>query len=164
MKRLATTACVLFALGTGVAAANDLVVAPIYTPLAGPVYGAQTVYYGAPAAVPQTTYYAPAAVPQTTYYAPAAVPQTTYYAPAPVVAYRPTVVRQGRAVVAYSPAVAPTVAYYGAPVVAYSPVAPAPMYAAPGPMMVPVGRPVVVSTKVYVPGQPVRNFFKAITP
>jgi hypothetical protein len=27
-----------------------------------------------------------------------------------------------------------------------------------------VGRPAVLRTKVYYPGQPVRNFFRAITP
>jgi hypothetical protein len=129
---------------SGVAAANDVVVAPVYTPLVGPTYAGQTVYYGAPA-VAQTTYYAPAA--------------SVAVAPAPVVAYRPVVVRGPAPVVAYSPVASPIVAYspVASPVVAYSPVAPMPVvYAA--------GRPVVVSTKVYVPGQPVRNFFKAITP
>jgi hypothetical protein len=74
------------------------------------------------------------------------------------VTYRPAIVAPAP-VVTYSPVIAPTVTYSPAPVVAYSPVV-----AAPAPVMVPAGRPVVVSTKVYVPGQPVRNFFKAITP
>lgn len=130
MIRLVAATCVTFALMSGVAAANDVVVAPVYTPLVGPVYSSQTVYY-APAA--------PVAV-----------------APAPVVTYRPTIVSAPAPVIAYSP-VAP-------PVVAYSPVAPAPVAVAPAPVVYTVGRPVVVSTKVYVPGQPIRNFFKAITP
>ncbi len=154
MKRLLMVPAVLFALGAGLASANDVVVGPIYTPLVGPVPVGQTVYYGAPPpAVAQTTYYAPyalgAPIPQTTYYAPGPVA----VAPAPVYAYRPTVVRGP--VVAYSPV---------APVVAYSPVVAAPAYGVAGPVMVPAGRPVTVSTKVYVPGQPVRNFFKAVTP
>lgn len=143
MKRLLMIPAVMLAVGAGVAAANDVVVGPVYTPLVAPP--PTTVYYGAiPAPATTTTYYAPA---------PVAV------APAPVVTYRPTVTYSPAPVVAYSP-VAPTVTYYGAapaPVVAYSPVVGAPV-------MVPVGRPVTVSTKVYVPGQPVRNFFKAITP
>lgn len=154
MKRLLMVPAVLFALGAGLASANDVVVGPIYTPLVGPVPVGQTLYYGAPPpAVAQTTYYAPYAlgtpIPQTTYYAPGPVA----VAPAPVYAYRPTVVRGP--VVAYSPV---------APVVAYSPVVAAPAYGVAGPVMVPAGRPVTVSTKVYVPGQPVRNFFKAVTP
>jgi hypothetical protein len=160
MKRLLMIPAVLLALGASVASANDVVVGPIYTPLVAPPPVAETVYYGAPPpAVAQTTYYAPAAVvPQTTYYAPA--PATV--APAPVYTYRPTIVRGP--VVAYSP-VAPTVTYSPvAPVVAYSPVVAAPAYGVAGPVMVPAGRPVTVSTKVYVPGQPVRNFFKAVTP
>ena len=60
-------------------------------------------------------------------------PVTTYYAPAPTVAYSPTVT--------YSP----TVAY--SPVVTYSPVV-QPVYA-------PVGY------APYVPGQPIRNAFRA---
>ena len=163
MKRLVMVPAVLFALGAGLASANDVVVGPIYTPLVGPVPVGQTVYYGAPPpAVAQTTYYAPyalgAPIPQTTYYAPGPVT----VAPAPVYAYRPTIVRGP--VVAYSP-VSPAVAYSPvAPVVAYSPVVAAPAYGVGGPVMVPAGRPVTVSTKVYVPWQPVRNFFKAVTP
>ena len=142
MKHLLMIPAVMVALGTGTAVANDVVVGPVYTPLVAPPPVATTVYYGAvPAPAGQTTYYAPAPVT---------------VAPAPVVTYRPVAPAP---VIAYSP-VAPTVTYYGAapaPVVAYSPVVGAPV-------IVPVGRPVTVSTKVYVPGQPVRNFFKAITP
>lgn len=150
MKRLLMIPAVLLALGASVASANDVVVGPIYTPLVTPPPVGQTVYYGAP----------PPAVAQTTYYAPAPVTVV----PAPVYTYRPTIVRGP--VVAYSP-VAPTVTYSPvapAPVVAYSPVVAAPAYGVAAPVMVPAGRPVTVSTKVYVPGQPVRNFFKAVTP
>jgi hypothetical protein len=61
-------------------------------------------------------------------------------------------------VVTYRP-VTPVVTYRPVtPVVTYRPVAPA-VYAAP------VAYPAaVVRTKVYYPFQPVRNFFKAITP
>jgi hypothetical protein len=61
-------------------------------------------------------------------------PTVVYSAPIPVVPYPPTVV--------YRPALVappPVVAYYYA-------------------------RPVIVRPKVYVPGQPVRNFLRAITP
>jgi hypothetical protein len=83
------------------------------------------------------------------------------YRPAPVVAYRPAPVVAYRPapVVAYRPA--PVVAYRPAPVVAYRPVVAVPP---PVPVGVVVGRPVVVSTKVYGPGQPVRNLLRAITP
>jgi hypothetical protein len=70
--------------------------------------------------------------------------------PAPVVSYR---------VVAPAPVVvyrAPVVSYYTpAPVVAYRP---AVTY---GPVVYPAP---VVRAKVYYPGQPVRNFFRAVTP
>jgi len=82
------------------------------------------------------TYYSP----PVTYYS----PPVTVYRPAPVTYYRPA------PVTVYSPVVGTTV---------YSPVVPATVYSP-----VVVGRPVVVRSKVYVPGQPVRNFFKAITP
>jgi hypothetical protein len=86
--------------------------------------------------VATTSYYAPA--PVTTYYA----PTTTYYAPAPVTTYY-----------------APTTAYY-APVAtpyvaAYAPVA-TPYVAGYAPAYY-YGRP-----RVYVPGEPVRNFFRAL--
>lgn len=84
---------------------------------------------------PVTAYYAPAPG----YYAPP-VP-VTYYAPAPEPVY-------------YAPAPAPVTTYYApAPVTAY--------YGPPAPVV--YGRPAVVRTKVYYPGQPVRNFAKAIT-
>ena len=115
-----------------------------------------TYYAPAPAAVGYgtvstglvTSYYptasvaAPVAVPYTSYYAPVAAPYTSYYAPA------------ASPYVAYSPVVAP------APYVTYSPTVMTSYY---GPAVVPT-YPVVVRTKVYVPGEPVRNFFRAITP
>jgi hypothetical protein len=108
-----------------------------YAPMA-PSYSAyypSTVTYYSPA--PQVTY-APAA--PVTYYSPV-TPQVTYYAPAPTYTTfyaSPTV--QPYATY-YAPAVQPTVVYYG--------------YA---------GRSVFGAPRVYVPGQPVRNVFKAITP
>lgn len=93
---------------------------------------------------------APAAyvAPATVTYSPViAAPSVTAYAP--VVTVAPTVV--------YSPPVysspvyaAPTVTTYSPVVTAYSPVVAA--------------RPVIIRPKVYVPGQPVRNFLRAITP
>jgi hypothetical protein len=89
----------------------------------------------------------------------APVPVTAYYAPVPTVAYAQV------PAITYAPVA--TTAYY----------APAPYYVAPpvvtpyyvaSPVAVPVapvyGRPVVVHPKVYVPGQPVRNVVRAVTP
>ena len=123
------------------------VVTSYYAP--APVYVRPRVAaYYAPA--PTETYYAPEAGPVvTSYYASAPVttyyaPTTTYYAPAPVTSY-------------YAPApvtsyYAPTTAYY-APTTAYY--APTTAY---------YGSPYYVRPKVYVAGEPVRNFFRAITP
>lgn len=74
------------------------------------------------------------------------VPAVTVYRPAPVVTtYRP----------------APVVPYRPAPVVTtYRPVYPTVVTA---PAVV-TARPVIVDTDVYVPGQPVRNVLRAITP
>jgi hypothetical protein len=77
------------------------------------------------------------------------LPVTTYYAPAvarPVISY-------------YGPAAVPVTTYY-AP--AAGPIPVTTYYAPAAPVVVaPVG---VVRSKVYYPGMPVRNFFKAITP
>lgn len=67
----------------------------------------------------------------------------------PVVSPRPLVVNY-RPVTTYRP-VAASVANYSPTVSVVGPT-------------VPVGPPVVVRQKVYLPGQPVRNFLKAITP
>jgi hypothetical protein len=74
---------------------------------------------------------------------------TTY---SPVVTAAPTVVYSPR-VVTYSPVMttySPVVTSYSPVVSAYAPVVAA--------------RPVLIRPKVYVAGQPVRNFFRAITP
>ena len=83
-------------------------------------------------------------------------------APAPVTMYSP-VVTPGPGVVTYSPVMAPApVVTYRAPVMAYSPVVTT--YYAPG--FTTVGRPVYVRsrvrTRLYVPGQPVRNTLRAV--
>lgn len=99
---------------------------------------------------------APAAV--TAAYVPEAVP-----APAPVyTAAYPAVVPTYSA---YYPAAPVYSAYYAPPV--YSTYYPAPVVVA-RPVYVPpavyYGAPYVVRPKVYVYGEPVRNFFRAITP
>ena len=94
-----------------------------------------TSYYAAPVA-----YAAPA--PQVSYYAPP-VAYAAYYAPP--VAYS-----------AYYAAPVPYAAYY-APAVAYGPVAVPYRVGYPGRSM--YGAP-----RIYVPGEPVRNTLKAITP
>jgi hypothetical protein len=89
-------------------------------------------------------------------------PVVSYYAPAPVVSYGPVVATSYYAPRPYyaaspvpyyvaSPVVTP---YYVASPVAVGPVAVAPIY----------GRPVIVHPKVYIPGQPVRNVLRAVTP
>ena len=50
-----------------------------------------------------------------------------------------------------------TTAYYGAPAMTTA-------YYAPAMTTAYYGRPVVVRSKVYVPGQPVRNALRAVTP
>jgi hypothetical protein len=101
-------------------------------------------------------------------------PVTTYrpVVPAPVVTtYRPVV--PAPVVTTYRPVVpAPVVTTYRpvvpAPVVTrYRPVVPAPVvttYRPVYPTVVPAVAPVVVATDVYVPGQPIRNLLRAITP
>ena len=84
-------------------------------------------------------------------------------APAPVVVYRPVV-----AAPVLTPVVNPVVVYRPvlpvvspAPTVVYRPVGAAEVLA-PAPVV--VGPPAVIRTKVYYPGEPVRNLLKAITP
>ena len=104
--------------------------------------------------------------PTTTYSTVAPAPVITYrqvlpavVAPAPVVTYRPVAP-------AYYAAPAPVVVYRQ-PVIAYAPSLP---YYGPNTystypnMPVVVARQVIVSPKVYVSGQPVRNVWRAITP
>ncbi len=84
----------------------------------------------------------------------------------PYVSERPaTVVVEKPATMLYSPPVsdAPVVSYsvpVAAPVAAPA-IVPSPVVPSVSVVMPPA---VVISPKVYVPGQPVRNFFKAITP
>ena len=92
---------------------------------------------------PVVPVYAPPA-PVVSYYPPA--PITTYYPPAPVTAYYGPAPVTSYYAPAYAPGPVPVTAYYGGPV---------PFYA---------GRPVIARTKFYVPGQPVRNAFRAIGP
>ncbi len=92
-----------------------------------------------------------------TYMSVGPMPVVTYYAPAPMVSSGP---------VATTSYYAPAPYYAAAPVPYYvaSPVA-APYYAAAPLAFAPAyGRPVVVYPKIYVPGQPVRNVLRAITP
>jgi hypothetical protein len=114
-----------------------------YAPAATTSYyaPAATTSYYAPAAT--TTYYAPEAT--TSYYAPAVVPTTTYYAPA----------------VATTAYYAPTYTSYYAPTAAvvpytsyYAPAAYAPAY---------YGRAYYYAPAPLVPGQPIRNAFRART-
>jgi hypothetical protein len=106
-----------------------------------------------------TSYYAPAAAdyapaPYTSYYA-APVSYATYYAPAAPVSYATY----------YAPAApAPYVSYY-APAVPYA------TYYSPAPVVMPYrayygvpGRSVFGAPRVYVPGEPVRNAVRAVTP
>lgn len=80
--------------------------------------------------------------------------------PTPVVVYRPVT-----APVVVSPVVTPVVVYRPvvspAPVVVYRPVVASEVVAA-----VPVvgGRPAIIRTKVYYPGEPIRNLLKALAP
>jgi len=115
-------------------------------------YGAAGPVLSAPVAVQQGAWRPAAPATEVVAYQPFAAPVVTYrpIAPAPVVTYRPL-------------APAPWVVYR-APVVTYRPVAPVVTYSPavyPAPMVYPGA---VVRTKVYYPGEPIRNFFKAITP
>ena len=133
---------VVLAFGIGVAtvaAAHDAKAQVLYSTYYAPApvttyYAPATTAYYAPAT---TAYYAPTV---TSYYAP---DTTAYYAPAPVTSY-------------YAPA--PVTAYYALPVTAYY--GPAPVTAYYGGVGV-VASPYVVRTRVYVRGEPVRNFFRA---
>lgn len=110
----------------------------------------RVAYYAPPAQV-GTTYYAPApyvtyyspATPQVVYYAPSAQAATTYYAPAAdayTTYYAPAPAVQPYTTY-YAPAVEPYVTYYGT-----------------------LGSSVYGTPKVYVPGEPVRNTLRALTP
>ena len=123
----------------------------------GSTLSPRVAYY---APVPTTTYYAPAAsyAGTTTYYAPS-VPSTSYYAPSAEVVSTPVTTY-------YAPSTtyAPMTSYYGSSVPAtsyYSGGGYSTYYA---PYSTYYSQPVIVSPKVYVPGQPVRNMLRAVTP
>jgi hypothetical protein len=117
-------------------AVKTLVAALVIVLLAGTTALAYP-WAGVPVVPAPATYYVPSPVVVQAYYPPVyAAPAPVYAVPAPVVVARPYLV--------------------AAPVVSPLPVAvPAPVY---------YGRPVVVHPKVYVPGQPVRNVLRAVTP
>ena len=169
MKTTSLALALLLTVGSAASGA-DWVLAPSQT------VQQRTVYYSAPTAIatPVTSYYAPTvATPMTSYYAPAApatvtsyyaptvvapsaVPVTSYYAPSvavPVTSYyAPSVVAPVPTVAYYAPTVTPvpTTTYYAPTAAYYAPAV--------------VTRPGGVRSKVYYPYDPVRNFFKAITP
>ena len=141
----AVVAILTSGLGTAVSAADYLVLSP--TPIAQ-----RTIAYYPPAVV---------AAPVTTYYAPApaivAAPRVTYYTPAPVVTAAPVTTYYSTTAVA-----TPVTTYYSSTAVA----APVTTYYAPAAVYAPVtyypaG---IVRSKVYYPGQPVRNCVLAATP
>ncbi len=153
---------------------------PTYTPVVGGfdqltntiTYRPTPVTAYAPAV--QYAPVAPVASPCCGNAAPAATyaPPVTTYSPvanyaAPVTAYSP-VATYAAPVAAYSPVVTPVAAY--TPVTAYSPVTPVTSYLpittySPVVSYSPVAAPVVYGTTVvrpgYVPGEPVRNVFRA---
>jgi hypothetical protein len=163
MKRLLST-CGAFAMlwSASVASAGELIGAPVYTPFVDPGYSVvdhATYYRGAYYTAPAGAYevHRPVAAGPVVAYSPVAEEGPDFaYSPVveypPVVAYRP-LVTYGRMVTVRRP----VVAYYG-PAVA------APAYYGPAPMYYSVGRPVVVRSKIYVPGQPIRNVLRAVTP
>lgn len=114
------------------------------TPAPTTVYSAPTTVYSAPLAAPIVS--SPVVVQR---------PVTTY---SPIVTSSPTVVYSP---VTSAPVATPVVSYSPvmgySPMISYSPVVASPVYGM-------AASPVVVRSKVYVPGQPVRNFLRAITP
>ena len=127
------------------AAAQDIVVSPFGYRTYRPVVTYSPVV---------TTYAAPVV---TSYRPVVTYPGVVRYR-APIVTYRQPVVRYRAPVVTYRQ----PVVRYRTPVVTYRPLVPAysPAYA---PVYLPAGS-LVVRPKVYVPGQPVRNALRAITP
>ncbi|MEI8375234.1 MAG: hypothetical protein WCJ35_20630 [Planctomycetota bacterium] len=85
------------------------------------------------------------------------VPVVTYFAPAPVASYGPVVTTSYYAPAPYY-AAAPVPYFVASPVVA-------PFYVPPPVVFAPAyGWPVVIQPRVFVPGQPVRNVLRAVTP
>lgn len=81
----------------------------------------------------------------------------------PTVAYSPVYVEQP-VVVARPPVTVYRPVTPAPRVTVYSPAVPAPAVVPASPVVVTAARPVVVRSKVYVPGQPVRNVLRAVTP
>lgn len=109
-------------------------------------------------ALPVTTYYAPPvaqAYTSTTAYSAGLATSATYcptttYSPVVATAYSPVVTTAYSPVyTTYSPVTAVPVSTYYAPAVSYSPV-------------VTYSAPVVYARPLYVPGQPVRNFYRRL--
>lgn len=117
-------------------------------------------HYASPDSATVVTQYAPAAPGPAVIAGP-----TQVFASPPVVTYRPALPLYRQPIVTYRQ----PVVTYRQPVVTYAApatyVAPA-TYAAPAlnGYGVPVAQPVIISPKVYYPGQPVRNLLRAITP
>jgi hypothetical protein len=122
-------------------------VAPATTIVAPPVYSPIVTTYSPVVETVRTdvSYVAPAvSVPATI----DPIPVTSYYWPAPAV-----------------PVVAPITTYRPVPTVTWQVPAVAPVATVPvAPGAIAVGPPVIVRSRVYVPGQPIRNMFRAITP
>lgn len=115
----------------------------VYRPLSGATY---TNYY--PSYAPAVTAYSPVVTSYS--------PVVTSYSPVVTETYSPVVTSYSPVVTSYSPVVtsySPVMTSYSPVVTSYSPVVTS--YYAPA---------VVRSKVLYVPGQPVRNFFRAVTP
>ncbi|MBL9082773.1 MAG: hypothetical protein JNK76_13245 [Planctomycetales bacterium] len=159
------TVLALAVVGAAEASAADWVLSP------SPTVTQRTVYYAPPATVvaPTTTYYAPSvATPVTSYYAPVvSTPSypttvTSYYAPtyssSPLVAPAPRVTYYSSTVAAPLPVTSyytPTTTYYAPTTTYYAPAVATPTV---------IAQPGIVRSKVYYPGEPIRNFFKALAP
>jgi hypothetical protein len=146
LSALAVVACL-----TGSSFAQTIVY-ETYSPVVTS-YAAPTVAYRPISGTTYTNYY-----PSYTTYSPVV---TETYSPV-VTSYSPVVTAYSPVVTAYSPVVtsySPVVTAYSPVVTTYSPVVTA------APVVTSYYVPTVVRSKVlYVPGQPVRNFFRARTP
>lgn len=146
-------------------AAAQTVVYETYRPIVAPSYVAQAplVVESYRPVISSYSYAPPVSSPNFTGYTSNYRGTTSYYAPTPVTAYSP--VTSYAPTVTYSPVVtspvvtspvvttySPVVTTYAAPVTTYRPV------------VTSYYTPYVVRSKVFVPGEPVRNFFRAITP
>ncbi|WP_425616046.1 hypothetical protein NA78x_005985 [Anatilimnocola sp. NA78] len=139
MKTLLFSVALL--LGAGVSSASAQYIAGPVTTFYAPAGRVVAPAYSAPVFYPnRTTYYAPGAVAPAGYYSPTPV-YSSYYAPAAPVNASPVYSSY------YAPAYAPA---YAAPVVVGRPVV--------------AGRTIYGTRQVYVPGQPVLNTVRAVTP